>query len=1013
MPSPSYLRSTNELNQYFKLTIANLGNKLGLIIWRELFVLSLPFSGAGGMKISYKLILSYLTIVVLMQLVGRLCIKAIDTTQAQFVGVVDRIVLTQNTLHELKYHVKQVTTFAIEVALLESVLSPEAGTEPQAAIAADQEKIKQKRNAVAQAKQEYSQALDTYQSLIHQFSPAEQATLTQLKTQSEQVVSMAERIVQRRRIGNAQAAIVQQTTALEMVNQQFLRTIEAAIAAESQELATLNQDTLFNAKIGIYVTSVLAFLIATGTCAAIVHSICHPLNQLTAASIRIGRGKLRTKVNVHRQDEFGELARAFNQMATTLWRTTAYAVKVRDSMVESLIVLTPNTLTIHSVNKATCHLLGYQRREMVGQPIEALLPGAATVLKHPDWQEHLNEQGFIHHVEIRYETKTGSFIPVLFSASLMRTSDRQNLGIVCVAQDITDRYQAELKLKRSLSLIQATLESTGDGILVVNCRGEIEDYNQKFLEMWSIPAELAQAQQDLPLFNFVLPQLKDPDAFLAQVEALYADPEATSGDVLEFIDGRIFECYSQPQRLNGEIVGRVWSFRDVTQRYRNEATIRYQALHDLLTGLPNRILFHDRLSIALAQAARDRMHLAVMFLDLDRFKVINDTLGHAVGDLLLRGVAQRLQGCLRESDTISRWGGDEFTILLPSLHQIEEATTIAQRILAVMKPDFALEEHTLHISTSVGIAIYPSDGQDAETLLKNADAALYRAKESGRNHYCIYTSAINCEATAQLTMENDLHRALERQEFALYYQPQVNVSTGEIMKMEALLRWQHPTQGLVPPNKFIPLAEESGLIVPIGEWALRTACTQVRIWQDAGLTGMRVAVNLSAQQFRYPQLVNTVQQVLQETQLAPTDLELEITETTVMKNVDLAHLILNELDAIGISIAMDDFGTGYSSLSYLKRFPVRTLKIDQSFVRDLTTDPNDSAIVAAIIAMGKVLKLNLIAEGVETEVQEYLLRSLGCQEMQGYLFSPPLSAEAATQFLQTVASQVDRLSMLT
>jgi diguanylate cyclase (GGDEF)-like protein/PAS domain S-box-containing protein len=967
------------------------------------------------MKISYKLILSYLAIVVLVQLVGRICVKAIDTTQDRFVDVVERIVPTQNILHQLKYSVKQVTISAIEPALFESTVSPENEKKQRTAVAVKQEKVKQKLDTVALAKHEYYRALNAYESSVHQFLSANQATLNRLKIQGEQVVNTAERVAQSRRMGGAQAVIAQQQAALKVASQQFVRTIDAAITAESRELAAVQQRTrtaFFNVRISIFATTLLAFVVAIGAFAALSHSICHPLNQLTAAAIRIGRGKLRTKVNVQCRDELGELAQAFNQMATTLWKTTAYAVKVSDSMVESLIVLTPNTLTIHSVNKSTCNLLGYRRRELIGKPIETLLPTVATVLKNTDWQVQLSQQGFINNIEINYQTKTGSLIPVLFSASFMQTSDQQNLGIVCVAQDITDRCQAELDLKRSLSLIQATLESTGDGILVMNRSSEIEDYNQKFLEMWGIPIELTQAQQDLSLLNFVLPQLKDPDTFLKHMQALYADPEATSNGVLEFIDGRVLEQYSQPQRLNGEIVGRVWSFRDVTQRYRNEATIHYQALHDLLTGLPNRILFHDRLSIALSQAARDRLHLVVMFLDLDRFKVINDTLGHAVGDLLLQGVAQRLQGCLRESDTISRWGGDEFTILLPNLSHVEEATTIAQRILTVMKPDFALERHTLHISTSVGIAIYPTDGHDAETLLKNADAALYRAKESGRNHYCLYTSAINSEATAQLAMENDLHRALERQEFTLYYQPQVNVMTGQITQMEALLRWQHPVQGLVPPNKFIPLAEENGLIVPIGEWALRTACAQARAWQDAGFTGMRVAVNLSVQQFRYPQLVTTVQQILRETQLAAADLELEITETTVMKNVELAQVILNELDAIGVSIAMDDFGTGYSSLSYLKKFPVRTLKIDQSFVRDLTTDPNDSAIVAAITAMGKVLKLNLIAEGVETEVQEYLLRSLDCQEMQGYLFSPPLPAEVATQFLHTVASRTGRLTLM-
>jgi diguanylate cyclase (GGDEF)-like protein len=493
---------------------------------------------------------------------------------------------------------------------------------------------------------------------------------------------------------------------------------------------------------------------------------------------------------------------------------------------------------------------------------------------------------------------------------------------------------------------------------------------------------------------------------MSKVQALYAQPNAISQDVLEFNDGRVFERYSQPQRLNGKVVGRVWSFRDLTNLYRNEATIRYQALHDLLTGLPNRALFNDRLEIALAQAARNQTQLAVMFLDLDRFKTVNDTLGHAAGDHLLKAVTQRLRHCLRESDTVSRWGGDEFTLLLPNIQSVADATAIAQRLLESFKANFVLEEHQLHISSSIGIAIYPRHGTDAETLIKHADVALYRAKDSGRNGYHVYTSALNSEASERLILESHLHRALEQQEFVVYYQPQINVVTEEITQMEALLRWQHPSMGLVPPGKFIPLAEETGLIIPIDEWVLRTACAQTRSWHEAGLSPIQIGVNLSACQFQQSQVVKTIEQVLRETGLAPHYLELEITETMVMKNVQQAQMILSELHRMGVLIALDDFGMGYSSLNYLKKFPVRTLKIDKSFIRDLTTDPNDRAIVSAILAMGKVLNLRSVAEGVETEVQEYLLRSLDCEEMQGYLFSKPVPAEAATALLSSNRSKL-------
>lgn len=448
------------------------------------------------------------------------------------------------------------------------------------------------------------------------------------------------------------------------------------------------------------------------------------------------------------------------------------------------------------------------------------------------------------------------------------------------------------------------------------------------------------------------------------------------------------------------LVAMAASIGGALKRQQAEATIRYQAFHDLLTGLPNRMLFNDRLPLALANAHRNGSMLAVMFLDLDRFKTINDTLGHAIGDQLLQAVATRLAGCLREGDTIARWGGDEFTLLLPQINNTEDAAKAAQRLSKALKPAFHVGMHELYISCSIGIALYPHDGDDAQTLLKNADAALYRVKEQGRNGYQIYTPAINSQASALLALESSLHHALERQQFVLHYQPQINVNTGQITGMEALLRWQHPELGLIPPRVFIALAEENGLIVPIGEWVLRTACAQNKAWQVAGLPPFRMAVNLSARQFQQPHLVETVAQTLAETRLSPCHLELEITETVVMHDVDFTTSMLKDLQVMGVNLAVDDFGTGYSSLSYLKRFPLNTIKIDQSFIRELTTDPNDAAIVTAIIALGRGLNLNVVAEGVETQAQLDYLRSRHCEEMQGYLFSKPMPLEDATEFLQ-------------
>jgi len=394
----------------------------------------------------------------------------------------------------------------------------------------------------------------------------------------------------------------------------------------------------------------------------------------------------------------------------------------------------------------------------------------------------------------------------------------------------------------------------------------------------------------------------------------------------------------------------------------------------------------------LAHASRHRRMLSVLFVDLDRFKTIIDTLGHAVGDRLLRGVAERLRGCLEDGDTLARLGGDEFVVLLPQIHRADKAVRLAQKMLEVLKPSFHFGNHELHITTSIGIALYPYDGEDPDTLLKNADTALYRAKEQGRNNYQLYTPAMNARAFERLALENSLRKALERREFQLHYQPQVSLQTGRVTGMEALLRWQHPDLGLVYPAEFIPLAEETGLIVALGEWGIRTACIQNQAWQRAGLPPMSVAVNLSARQFQHHNLVETIDRILKETQMDPRWLELEITETIAMQNADYTIVVLRELKGMGIQISMDDFGTGYSSLSYLKKFPIDTLKIDQSFVRDMTTDASDAAIAKAVIILAHSLKLKVVAEGVESSEQESFLREYECDAYQGFLFSNPLPA---------------------
>ncbi len=435
------------------------------------------------------------------------------------------------------------------------------------------------------------------------------------------------------------------------------------------------------------------------------------------------------------------------------------------------------------------------------------------------------------------------------------------------------------------------------------------------------------------------------------------------------------------------------------QRYQAEEMMRHQAFHDRLTNLPNRMLFDHRLPIALENAKTRGHKLAVCFLDLDRFKLINDSLGHAIGDQLLQHTATRLHHCLREGDTIARWGGDEFILLLPHVNTHEDAAKVAGRILESLQPAFYIEGNQLYITCSIGIALYPSDGTDAETLIKNADFALYRAKDNGRNNFQLYDQAMNSKASELLILENNLHPALEREEFLVYYQPQINVETGMITRMEALVRWQHPKLGLIAPDEFIPLAEDNGLILSIGEWVLKTACAQNKAWQQAKLGKVRVAVNLSARQFQQPNVVETIANILAHTGLEPHLLELEITETTAMRDVDFTRTVLRELRAMGVHLSMDDFGIGYASLNYLKKFPFHTLKIDRSFVRELEQSSEDAAIIRAIITLAQCLNLSVVAEGVETAAQRDLLLNLNCKEMQGFLFSKPLNTENATNFL--------------
>jgi diguanylate cyclase (GGDEF)-like protein/PAS domain S-box-containing protein len=451
---------------------------------------------------------------------------------------------------------------------------------------------------------------------------------------------------------------------------------------------------------------------------------------------------------------------------------------------------------------------------------------------------------------------------------------------------------------------------------------------------------------------------------------------------------------------SGHVIGAVIVFHDVTAARAMSSQMTYSAQHDVVTNLPNRILLSDRIAQSISLARRQKTNLALLFLDLDRFKHINDSLGHAVGDQLLQSVSHRLQANVRGSDTVSRQGGDEFVVLLYEITHAEDAAISAAKILLSLSAPHSVGGQDLHIDGSIGISIYPGDGEDAEALIKNADTAMYHAKKKGRNNFQFFKADMNLKAVRRQSLEARLRRAVQREEFVLHYQPKVNLVSGDITGMEALIRWRQPDGELVLPSQFIPVAEDCGLILPIGRWVMRTACAQVRAWQDAGLQPMPIAVNVSATEFRDHSFVATVRQILRDTRLPPQYLELELTEGVLMDDAESSSSVLQELKLMGVRIAVDDFGTGYSSLSYLRQFPIDVLKIDQSFVHQKTTGSEDSTIVSAIINVGKGLKHLVVAEGIETQAQRSYLQSQSCQEGQGYLFSQPMAAAQFACLLQ-------------
>jgi diguanylate cyclase (GGDEF)-like protein/PAS domain S-box-containing protein len=570
-------------------------------------------------------------------------------------------------------------------------------------------------------------------------------------------------------------------------------------------------------------------------------------------------------------------------------------------------------------------------------------------------------------------------------------------------ENITERRQIEKTLRQAEEKYRAIFQGAAVGIFQSTPAGRYVTVNPAMAQMlgYDSPEELVGSISDISHQVYVDPESREELTRLLREQGMVRNFECA---VYRKDGSKMwFSANVRAVLEDGVVVGYEGTNEDITAQKVAEERIQFLAYYDALTGLPNRTLLQDRMGKALAGARRQKYKIALLFLDLDGFKLINDSLGHAGGDLLLREVAERLKAWGREQDTIARLGGDEFLITLTQVKDEADAAAAAERLMDAMTAEFVVQGHSLNVSCSIGVSMFPEHGADCETLIRNADAAMYSAKDNGRNNFRFFEEDMNARAVERLSLENSLRLALSKKELFLVYQPQIHVATGRVTGLEALLRWQHPDLGLVSPDRFIRIAENSGLIVPIGEWVLRTACRQARKWQDEGLPAVSVAVNVSAVQFRQHGFCELIRRVLDETGLAPQYLELELTESLLLASADVTFSVLRDLRSMGLTLAIDDFGTGYSNFTSLRQFGVSKLKIDRSFIRDVAIKADDAAITTAIISMAKSLNLKVIAEGVENESQMSFLRTHQCDEIQGYYFSKPLAVDDVADKLRSTA----------
>ncbi|WP_420266963.1 EAL domain-containing protein [Candidatus Magnetominusculus dajiuhuensis] len=763
----------------------------------------------------------------------------------------------------------------------------------------------------------------------------------------------------------------------------------------TNEFASVSEDKnkyLRGVLIFMTVVGVLIFAIGSRK----VYKLMSPLRTLAVSVSKVGKGDYTQKIALpESDDEISDLAYAFNNMAYNL-RTTVvskdYLNGVVDAMGDMLLVIDLNG-KIKTNNRAVSGILMFDSYELIGtQASDLFVVGDVIKEKLKEVRAH-GPSGRIDRIEGWLKTKNGRKVAVQCSFSMMRGAE--NGDIICVAIDITQRKHYEEDLRK----LSIAVEQSLSAIVITDAKGNIEFVNHKFTE--NTGYTMSEVKGKNP--RIMKSGKHGPEFYKLLWDTITAGDEFRADVCNKKKDGTIYWQFLSIAPIK-DTVGNITHFISVqiddTERKLAEERLKQLAHFDVLTGLPNRFLYKDRLEQNILQAKRAEFNFAIMFLDLDKFKFVNDTLGHHVGDLLLKEVAARLRESVRESDTVARMGGDEFQVLLTKINKPTDAAVIAEKILKAMNEPFILSEQRCNIGVSIGISIFPDNGENIEQLTKNADMAMYHVKERGKNWFKFYDSAMDAAILEKANLERALNMALNRNEFTLHYQPQINIKTGQMVGCEALIRWQHPEMGHISPDRFIPLAEETNLIVPIGEWVLREACNQSRIWRQNGFPAQRIGVNLSTYQFKDPMLVKKITTILEETAMDPRYLDLEITETGLMQNIEIGIAAMKELRSLGVSISVDDFGTGYSSLIYLKRFPIDILKIDQNFIRNCTTDASDAVITSTIISMAHSLNLGVIAEGVETIAQLELLRIFDCDEVQGYIFNRPIPEEEFSKLLE-------------